>query len=151
MSSSNELSPQNAAQPHGHRSGWLRAIRVYLTVITVANLVWEALQVPLYGIWSNGTPRELAFAVLHCPGGDILIAVSCLIGALTFAGNSGWPLRGLGRVVSLAILSGGAYTAFSEWLNVQVRASWAYSVWMPVIPLGSFDIGGSPLLQWISV
>jgi hypothetical protein len=58
----------NAADPHGHRSNWLRAIRVYLTVITVANLVWEALQLPLYGIWSKGTPRELVFAALHCSG-----------------------------------------------------------------------------------
>ena len=40
---------------------------------------------------------------------------------------------------------------FSEWLNVVVRASWAYSEWMPVIALAGQKFGLSPLLQWIVV
>jgi hypothetical protein len=32
-----------------------------------------------------------------------------------------------------------------------VRASWAYSDWMPVIPIAGLSIGLSPLLQWIVV
>jgi hypothetical protein len=43
------------------------------------------------------------------------------------------------------------YTVFSEWLNVVIRAAWAYSEWMPVIPLFGHKIGLSPLLQWIVV
>lgn len=40
-------------------------------------------------------------------------------------------------------------TAWSEWYNVQVKASWAYSDWMPLLP--GFEIGLSPLAQWLVV
>ncbi len=51
----------------------------------------------------------------------------------------------------LAIALGVAYTGFSEWLNVYLRRSWAYSDWMPLIPLGGHRIGLSPILQWLLV
>ncbi len=51
----------------------------------------------------------------------------------------------------LTIAFGLAYTAFSEWLNVFVRASWAYSDWMPIVSIAGLKIGLSPLLQWIVV
>ena len=48
-----------------------------------------------------------------------------------------------------AIVLGIGYTIFSEWLNVEVRRSWAYSSAMPVLPwLGT---GLAPVLQWIFV
>jgi len=38
---------------------------------------------------------------------------------------------------------------FSEWLNVEVRATWTYTDQMPVLPpLGT---GLTPLLQWLIV
>jgi hypothetical protein len=43
------------------------------------------------------------------------------------------------------------YTVVSEWLNIVVRRSWAYSSLMPVVSLFGFGIGLSPLLQWIVV
>ncbi len=42
---------------------------------------------------------------------------------------------------------GVVYTAFSEWLNLVVRQSWAYSPLMPVIG----GIGLTPLLQWLVI
>ncbi|MBI1774074.1 MAG: hypothetical protein HYR63_01880 [Proteobacteria bacterium] len=54
------------------------------------------------------------------------------------------------REVAVAtVLIGIAYTIFSEWLNVQVRGSWAYSALMPVVP--GTAIGLAPLLQWIAI
>lgn len=133
------------------QSRWLTAIRVYLAVTVAGHLVWEALQLPLYTIWRTGTAQELGFAVAHCTGGDVLIALTCLMGALVLAGRGEWPLEAFGRVAVLAILLGVAYTGFSEWLNVVVRQSWAYSEHMPVSPLLGFKIGLSPLLQWVVV
>jgi hypothetical protein len=104
-----------------------------------------------YTIWTTGTAREQALAVVHCTGGDMLIAAASLLAALLLIGTREWPARGFGRVAVVAIILGVAYTAFSEWLNVSVRGSWAYSEWMPVIPLGSARIGLSPLAQWIIV
>jgi hypothetical protein len=38
---------------------------------------------------------------------------------------------------------------FSEWLNTEVRGSWAYSELMPVMPVVA--TGFSPVAQWIVI
>ena len=132
------------------RADWLRALRIYLAVIVAGNLVWEILHLPLYTIWTSGSPGEQAFAVVHCAGGDLLIALSSLAASLLLRGTREWPNQGYLRIAVLTFLLGLAYTGFSEWLNVSVRKSWAYSEWMPVIPITG-GIGLSPLLQWVVV
>ena len=42
-----------------------------------------------------------------------------------------------------------AYTVFSEWLNTEIRGSWAYSELMPVVPV--LEAGLSPVAQWIVI
>src|SRR6266511_2077155 len=80
---------------------------------------------PLYAIWTAGTLREHAFAAGHCTLGDLLIAVSTLMLALLLAGDQRWPWERFWPTAILTIAFGLAYTAFSEWLNVFVRAAWA--------------------------
>jgi len=46
-----------------HRAEWPQALRRYLGVSIVANLVWEMLQLPLYTVWATGTRKQQAFAV----------------------------------------------------------------------------------------
>jgi hypothetical protein len=133
------------------QSGRLKSIRVYLTVSALVHFTWEALQLPLYTIWNTGTIPEKAVALAHCTASDLLIATSCLVAALILAGAREWPSEEFLRVAAVAIVLGVLYTAFSEWLNVAVRGSWAYSRWMPLIRLGSVSLGLSPLLQWIVV
>lgn len=128
---------------------WLRALRAYLVLIVGGNLVWETLHLPLYTIWREGTWQDLAFAVVHCTGGDVLIALASLTLALLLAGDPAWPHRGFQRVGVLAIAFGVLYTIFSEWLNIVVRQSWAYSELMPIIPV--INAGLSPIAQWIFI
>jgi hypothetical protein len=126
---------------------WLSTLRRYTLFIALANLFWETLQLPLYTIWTERTPGEIAFAVAHCAGVDILIAFGCLTAALIVFGESSWPARQFGRVAAVTVALGLAYTVYSEWLNVEIRRSWAYSDAMPIVPpLGT---GLSPLLQWL--
>ena len=132
-------------------SAWLRGLRLYLGAMLLGHLLWESLQLPLYTIFSTGTLREKAFAVVHCTLGDLLIALSTLTLALIFAGSETWPRERFWPVAVLTILFGLAYTVFSEWLNVVVRASWAYSERMPVVSAFGVRLGVSPLLQWIVV
>lgn len=47
----------------------------YLLIATVANLLWEVAQLPLYTIWQTATTGALAFAVAHCTAGDIIILI----------------------------------------------------------------------------
>ena len=128
----------------------LRVLRRYLSIIISANLIWEFAHIPLYTLWNTGTANEIIFAVIHCTGGDVLIAMVALMLTLILT-SSGWldyrkPPQ---RVINLTVLIGLGYTVFSEWLNIMVRETWAYSDLMPVIPI--IDAGLSPTLQWIVI
>jgi hypothetical protein len=128
---------------------WLRTLRRFLIFIAGASLVWEAAQLPLYTIWYDGTPGEIAFAVAHCTGGDILIASASLLLALSLLARPTWPKEGYREVAALTVAFAVPYTVFSEWLNTEIRGSWTYSELMPVVPV--IDAGLSPLAQWIVI
>ena len=130
-------------------TGWLGALRIYLSVSLLGHLAWETIQLPLYTIWSSSSPGEIAFAVLHCTGGDMLIALAALVTSLVVMGDPDWPLNGRRRVAVLTVIGGLAYTIFSEWLNTGVRGAWTYSDLMPTLPL--IGTGLSPLMQWVVV
>jgi len=136
-------------RPASHGAGWLATLRRFLVFIAAGNLVWEIAQLPLYTIWYEGSPGEIAFAVAHCTGGDILIAGASLLLALLIAARPNWPEETYGRVAALTVAFAVPYTVFSEWLNTEVRGSWAYSELMPVVPV--LDAGLSPLAQWIVI
>ncbi len=131
-------------------SAWLSVLRRYVLFLAPAHLAWEAVQLPLYTLWREGAPRELVIAVVHCTGGDLLIAVAALVLALLPAGR-GWPeeRRAYIRVAALTVVFGVLYTIFSEWLNVVIRQTWAYAEIMPVVP--GLGTGLSPLVQWIAI
>ncbi len=129
---------------------WLATLRGVLLASAVGHLIWEIVQLPLYTISLEGTTPEIVFAVLHCTGGDLLITTSTLVAALLVFGRH-WPADWIAyrNVMITVIMLGVGYTTFSEWLNANVRGTWAYSPWMPRLPpLGT---GLSPLLQWIVV
>ncbi len=106
---------------------------------------------PLDTIWTAETLGEKAFAVAHCTVGDVLNALSSIAVALVVAGDRDWPARRFRPVFLITVLLGLFYTAFSEWLNIVIRRSWEYSDRMPVIILLNFELGLSPLLQWLFV
>jgi hypothetical protein len=143
VASSPEPLPRPAA------GAWLRVLRRYLLFMALANVVWELAQLPLYTLWWEGSVGEIAFAVVHCTGGDLLIATSSLVLALLLFADGEWPEEGYSQVMATAIVCGVGYTIFSEWLNTTIRGSWAYTGQMPVVPI--LGIGLSPLAQWIVI
>lgn len=124
-------------------------MRRYFVCIGVANLVWEFAQLPLYTLWWEGTPGEIVFAAVHCTGGDILIAGATLLCVLLVVGSERWPHDGYWLVASFTVVVSLAYTIFSEWLNTEIRGSWAYDELMPALLL--IGTGVSPLAQWIVI
>jgi hypothetical protein len=142
-----------AHRPHrGPANGgalWLIALRRYFVFAIPAHLAWEIAQLPLYTIWYDDPPRSIAFAVVHCTGGDAVITSIALLGALLLFGNRRWPDERYIAVAAPAVLAGVAYTIFSEWHNTEVRNSWAYSNMMPTLP--GLGTGLSPLLQWFVI
>lgn len=122
-----------------------RGVASWAVLAASFNLLWEVVQLPLYTIYETGTLSWIAFAVLHCTIGDVLIALGCYCAAALVTRRWLWvwerPLAGGATVALLGVL----YTVFSEWLNVSVRASWQYAPAMPTIG----GIGVAPLLQWL--
>jgi hypothetical protein len=134
---------------HSFAQPFLRPIGRYLAVIAIGNLVWEAAQLPLYTLWVEGTRAQLAYALFHCTLGDVLIGATTLFAAITLMRARSWPTKGFRPVSYVTVILALAYTVFSEWLNVEVRQSWAYRDIMPRLPwLGT---GLSPILQWMVV
>jgi hypothetical protein len=126
---------------------WLPIFRRYVAAMAVTNLIWEVAHLPLYTLWLDGNTREQVLAVIYCTGGDVLIALFSLIGALLVAGRRTWPERSYTRVLLIAVALGVAITIYAEWLAVVVRQSWAYRDLMPTLPpLGT---GLTPVLQWL--
>lgn len=145
------LNEPEAARTAGIGHAWLPILRRYLALVLVLNLLWETGHLPLYSIWHTAPMRELAFAIVHCVAGDLLIATAALVLALVAGGTSSWPedVRVYWRVGLIAIVLGAVYTLFSEWMNVEVRKTWTYSSAMPILP--GTGTGLSPLAQWILV
>lgn len=119
----------------------------FLALTITLNLGWEILQLPLYTVWSESTLSAIAFAVVHCTFGDVLIAALSLTDALILVGSRNWPQGGYLTVALVAGTLGIAYTVFSEWNNTVVTRAWSYSSLMPTV----LGIGLSPLVQWFIV
>ena len=119
----------------------------FLALTTALNLGWEILQLPLYTVWSESTLSAIAFAVVHCTVGDVLITALSLTAALILVGSRQWPQVGFFPVALVTCALGVAYTVFSEWNNTVVTQAWAYSSLMPTI----WGIGIAPIGQWLTI
>jgi hypothetical protein len=127
----------------------VRTILRFLGAMAAGNLLWELGHMPLYTLWVEGTWGEIAYAVLHCTVGDVMIAGICFLLSLATIGRSAWPRARFGAVALATILMALSYSVFSEWLNTEVRGSWAYREAMPRLP--GLGIGLTPIMQWILV
>ena len=92
---------------------WLVFIRKYFLWFAAANLVWETAKLPHYTIWTEGNTSTIAFAALHCTGGDMLIGVVFLLGALSVCGNSKWPDERYSVIALAAIFAVAGFLIFS--------------------------------------
>lgn len=143
------IDPRSRGSPTNGGALWLDTLRRYFVLAIPAHLAWEVAQLPLYTLWDTDPPGKVAFAAIHCTGGDVMITGASLLGALLVFGNRRWPDERYIAVAAPAVLVGVAYTIFSEWHNTEVRNSWAYSSLMPALP--GLGTGRSPLLQWVVI
>jgi hypothetical protein len=123
----------------------------YVPLLGALNLLWEIAQLPFYTLWEESPPSFIAYAVVHCTLGDVMIGTLALLIALIATRARAvetWRWR---QVALFLVIPAVGYTALSEWINTIARGSWAYSALMPVVNLGGFEIGLSPLAQWIVI
>jgi len=111
----------------------------------VLNLTWEIAQVRLYTIWAAADGMSVAWSLVHCSVGDVMIALALFALAGMVLRRADWPASRPWAGGAIIVIGALAYTAWSEWYNVYRAGSWAYTASMPLI----FGIGLSPLLQWL--
>jgi hypothetical protein len=111
----------------------------------VLNLAWEIAQVRLYTIWAEADRLSVAWALLHCSLGDVVIALALFALAGMVLRRADWPASRPWIGGAIVVVSAMAFTAWSEWYNVYRAGNWGYTASMPLI----YGIGLSPLLQWL--
>lgn len=111
----------------------------------VLNLTWEVAHVRLYAIWAAADGMEIAWALLHCTLGDVLIALVMFALAGIVLWRVDWPVSRPWTGGIIVVIGAMAFTVWSEWYNVYRAGNWGYSASMPMI----FGIGLTPLLQWL--
>lgn len=125
--------------------------RGYLPWLGALMLAWEFAHSPLYMLWREAEPVYIAFSILHCTLGDVIIGGFALALSLTLLRQRAVGAWRWQPIAAVTVVLGTAYTLFSEWMNLTVLRSWAYAESMPVISLGDARIGLTPLLQWLVV
>jgi len=111
----------------------------------VLNLTWEIAQARLYTIWAAADGMSVAWSLLHCSVGDVMIALAMFALAGMVLRRADWPVSRPWTGGAIVVIGALAYTAWSEWYNVYRAGSWGYTASMPMI----FGIGLSPMLQWL--
>lgn len=143
--------PPSGVNPRSRRAMTMRAAMaragVWLGLAFGLNLIWEIAQVRLYTLWGEANIVTVAWALLHCTAGDVVIASALFAVAGMALWRVDWPAvhPWIGGV--MVVIGATAYTVWSEWYNVYRAGNWAYTASMPTI----FGIGVSPLLQWLIV
>ena len=109
------------------------------------NLTWEIAHVRLYTIWAAGDGMSVAWALLHCSLGDVVIALAMFALTGLVLRRADWPASRPWTGGAIVVIGAMAFTAWSEWYNVYRAGNWGYTASMPMI----FGIGLTPLLQWL--
>ena len=126
-------------------------MRGYLPWLGALNLLWEIAHLSLYTLWEESRPSFIAYAVVYCTLGDVMIGTVALMIALIATRARAMETWRWRQVALFLVIPAIGYTALSEWINTIVRGSWAYSALMPIVRLAGFEIGLSPLLQWLVI
>jgi hypothetical protein len=125
--------------------GALAGAGLWSALAFVLNLTWEIAHVRLYTIWAAVDGLAVAWAMLHCTVGDVVIALAMFALAGIALRRADWPASRPWTGGAIVVIGAIAFTVGSEWYNVYLAGNWGYTASMPMI----FGIGLSPLAQWI--
>jgi len=147
-----ETAPARSAPTwYRDRAAWdLIALR-YVPLLGLLNLLWESAQLPFYTLWREAPAPFIAYAVVHCTLGDMVIGTLALVLALIATRARALETWRWQRIALALVIPALGYTVLSEWVNTVARAGWEYSDLMPIVRFNGLAIGLSPLLQWLVI
>jgi hypothetical protein len=123
----------------------LARMGLWSAIAFVLNLMWEIAHVRLYTIWFEADGLAIAWAILHCSLGDVVIALTMFALTGVALRHWNWPASRPWTGGTIFVAGAVVFTGWSEWHNVYRAGNWGYTESMPTI----FGVGLSPLLQWV--
>lgn len=110
---------------------------------------WETAQLPLYTLWYRADWNYILYSLAHCTAGDLLILLVAYELVAVLVRSRYWFSGSVCLTGGLFTFLGAAYTVYSETANTGIGGAWEYTAQMPLVPM--FDIGATPLLQWLLI
>lgn len=112
----------------------------------VLNATWEWIQSPFF-VDITSDLNTIIWYRIHCTIGDTFILMIGYMLVSFYYKNLSWIYDSNVKHHAMFVLMGVTYTVFSEYINVNIRNSWSYSEYMPLLPYT--NIGIIPLVQWV--
>jgi hypothetical protein len=111
------------------------------------NFVWELLQMPLFGEFSEYPYYQI---ILHCTkatSGDVVISLVAFAGACLITRSRMWIVSMNKSGVVAFLVIGLVITIVFELLATGPLNRWQYGELMPILPF--IEVGVSPVAQWV--
>ncbi len=112
----------------------------------VLNATWEWIQSPFF-VDNTSDLNTIIWYRIHCTLGDSILLMIGYVIVSCYYRNLSWVYHSNPKHHVLFVVLGVIYTLFSEYINVNVRNSWSYSDYMPLLPFTR--VGLVPIIQWI--
>jgi hypothetical protein len=110
------------------------------------NATWEWIQSPFF-VDITSDLNTIIWYRIHCTLGDTFILMIGYMLISLYYKNLNWVYDSNVKHHAIFVIMGVTYTIFSEYINVNVRNSWSYSEYMPLLPFT--NTGLIPFMQWV--
>lgn len=123
------------------------AVAIFFAVAFFLHFVWEMWQIPFYRNMMQATHGEVVWLCTRAALGDAVMASIAYSLAAILAWRMDWFMMIEARPALVYFATGLVLTVLLEYRATAVTGAWAYSEWMPRIPITNTGI--VPLLQWL--
>jgi hypothetical protein len=127
----------------------VKLIGTFWLVNFLLHLAWENWQILFYEGMAEAPHAQAVWTCTLASFGDANIAFVAYGAAALRARSWTWLNSPGKRPVTTYLLSGISITVVLEYLATEVWQRWAYSEWMPVVPV--LGTGLAPILQWVVI
>lgn len=115
------VTANTGVSPHALRTmatpGVMARAGLWSALAFVLNLTWEIAQVRLYTIWAAADGLSVAWALLHCSLGDVVIALAMFALAGMVLWRTDWPASRPWTGGAMVVIGAMAFTEWNRRIN----------------------------------
>lgn len=123
------------------------AAAIFFAVALFLHFAWEMWQIPFYRNMTDATHGEVVWLCTRAALGDAVMALIAYSVAAIMARRMDWFMMIETGPALVYFATGLLLTVLLEYRATVITGAWAYSEWMPRIPVTNTGI--VPLVQWL--